>query len=284
MIWRRRKSDEHENLDRWLLTYADLITLLLAFFVVMYSMSQVDAKKFGKMAEALNGVLKGGDSAIKTETEGSKTGHGLLQLGNLKMIQQQIEERFKQIDRQGEIKSELTERGLVVHIMESALFGEASADLKTRALEILDLIADKVRLLPNHVRIEGHTDDRPINTVVYPSNWELSSARATSVVRYFSGIHGVAPDRISALGYGEYRPIRPNNSIENRAQNRRVDIVILTMELTIKEPSSEFYYANKTHPDSLTTAQQNIPDAAGNDFPIQPQTLWLEDTTVTATP
>jgi chemotaxis protein MotB len=284
VIRRRRKSDEHENLERWLLTYADLITLLLAFFVVMYSMSQVDAKKFGKMAEALNGVLKGGDSVIKTEVASNKTGHGLLQLGNLKMIQQQIDERFKQINRQGEIKSELTERGLVVHIMESALFGEASADLKTRALEILDLIADKVRPLPNHVRIEGHTDDRPINTVIYPSNWELSSARATSVVRYFSDVHGIAPDRISALGYGEYRPISPNNSIENRAQNRRVDIVILTMELTIKEPSSEFYYAGKTPPDSLATAQQNIPGATGNDFPTQPQTLWLEDTTVTTTP
>lgn len=284
MQGRRRKSDDHENLERWLLTYADLITLLLAFFVVMYSMSQVDAKKFGKMAEALNGVLKGGDSVIKTETEARKTGHGLLQLGNLKMIQQQIEERFKEINRQGEIKSELTERGLVVHIMESALFGEASADLKPRALEVLDLIADKVRPLPNHVRIEGHTDDRPINTVVYPSNWELSSARATSVVRYFSGQHGIAPDRISALGYGEYRPIRPNNSIENRAQNRRVDVVILTMELTIKEPSSEYYYATEERPDTIMAAQQNLPDSAGNDFPSPPQLLWLDDTSATVTP
>lgn len=281
---RRRSTNDHENLERWLLTYADLITLLLAFFVVMYSMSRVDAKKFGKMAEALNGVLKGGDNIIKTETESRKTGHGLLQLGNLKMIQKQIEERFKEINRQGEIKSELTERGLVVHIMESALFSEASADLKHRAMEVLDLIADKVRPLPNHVRIEGHTDDRPINTVVYPSNWELSSARATAVVRYFSGVHGIAPDRISALGYGEYRPIRPNNSIENRAQNRRVDIVILTMELTIKEPSSEFYYGKQSESDTLTTAQQDIPNATGNDFlPALPQAPSA-DTAAAVTP
>lgn len=281
---RRRSSGDHENLERWLLTYADLITLLLAFFVVMYSMSRVDAKKFGKMAEALNGVLKGGDQIIKNETESRKTGHGLLQLGNLKMIQQQIEERFKEINRQGEIKSELTERGLVVHIMESALFGEASADLKPRALEILDLIADKVRPLPNHVRIEGHTDDRPINTIVYPSNWELSSARATAVVRYLTSLHGIAPDRISALGYGEYRPISPNSSIENRAQNRRVDIVILTMELTIQEPSSEYYYGEKPKSDTLTTAQQVIPASIGNDFPQAPLNWQQLDSIRTATP
>lgn len=281
---RRRSPSDHENLERWLLTYADLITLLLAFFVVMYSMSRVDAKKFGKMAEALNGVLKGGDQIIKTETEPRKTGHGLLQLGNLKMIQKQIEERFKEINRQGEIQSELTERGLVVHIMESALFGEASADLKPRALEVLDLIAQKVSALPNHVRIEGHTDDRPINTVVYPSNWELSSARATAVVRYITGTHDIAPDRISALGYGEYRPIRPNNSIENRAQNRRVDIVILTMDLTIQEPSSEFYYGEKRVPDTLTTAQQELPGQLGNDFPQLPLNWQELDSIRTATP
>ncbi len=263
---RRDKLDSHENLERWLLTYADLITLLLAFFVVMYSMSQVDAKKFGKVAEALNGVLKGGESIVKTQADPKKTGHGLLQIGNLKMIQKQIEERFKEINRQGEIKTEVTERGLVVHIMESALFKASSATLQPRALQVLDLIAAKVKGLPNHVRIEGHTDDQPINTSVYPTNWELSSARATAVVRYFTNTHGISPERISALGYGEYRPVKPNNSIENRAQNRRVDVVILTMEMTEKEPSSQLYYITRTRPDSL----ENDSVISSTSFPDQP--------------
>ncbi|MFQ5454453.1 MAG: flagellar motor protein MotB, partial [Candidatus Zixiibacteriota bacterium] len=90
--------------------------------------------------------------------------------------------------------------------------------------------------------IEGHSDDRPINTLLFPSNWELSTSRATQVVRYFIDNYGLPPNKISALGYGEYRPVKPNNSIENRAKNRRVDIVILTMELSLKEPSSQLYY------------------------------------------
>lgn len=237
-----RFSSSSENTDRWLLTYADLITLLLAFFIIMYSMSQIDAKKFGKMAKALNGVLSGGDNIIGKITEQQlKMGHGILKIGNLRMIQTQIRERFKEIGRGEEVQTEITERGLVIHIMESALFNPGAADLEPRAQELLDLVYSKVAGLPNHIRIEGHTDDSPIATPVYPSNWELASARATQVVRYYVTNHDIRPDRISALGYGMYRPIRPNNSIENRAKNRRVDIVILTMELTLTEPTSQLF-------------------------------------------
>ena len=245
---RRRRADTgHENLDRWLLTYADLITLLLAFFIVMYSMSQIDAKKFGKMAEALNGILRGGNQIMDSgQYDQEVGGHGLLKLGNLHMIQQKIDEKFSKLGRQDEVQTEITERGLVVHVMESALFNEGSAVLQPKAREILDLVYARIKGLPNHIRVEGHTDDRPIRTSRFPSNWELSAARATEVVRYFIDNHNMPPDKISALGYGKYRPIRPNNSIENRAKNRRVDIVVLTMELTVKEPTSQFYYRTNT--------------------------------------
>jgi len=242
---RRRRIDDQENLDRWLLTYSDLITLLLAFFVVMYSMSRIDAKKFGQVSDALNAVLKGGTSVLRFNQEIDNTGHGILKLGNLRMVQQKIEERFQQLGRQEEVQTEITERGLVVHILESALFDEASAQLKPRAMEVLDLIAEQLKGRPNHIRVEGHTDDRPIATSVYPSNWELSSARATAVVRYYVEGHEIPPTHISALGYGEFRPVAPNNSIENRARNRRVDVVILTMELTMTEPTSQLYYAEQ---------------------------------------
>jgi len=206
-------------------------------------MSRIDAKRFGKMAEALNGVLKGGTTVFKNLTEDEiLKGHGLLKLGDLNMIQKQIEEKFEVLERQEDVQTEITERGLVVHILESALFKEGSAKLESRAMEVLDIIYDKIDSLPNHVRIEGHTDDRTINTPQFPSNWELSTTRATQVVRYFIDNYGMPPDKISALGYAEFRPVRPNNSIENRAKNRRVDIVILTMELSLKEPTSQLYY------------------------------------------
>jgi chemotaxis protein MotB len=243
---RRRKLHdlEHENTDRWLLTYSDLITLLLAFFIAMYAMSRIDAKRFGKMADALQGILKGGDKVLRFDDkpEEISKGHGVLHIGDLKMLKQQIDDRFKTVAGGTEIvHTEVTERGLVVHILESALYSAGSAELEPRAMNVLDMIYDKIQGFPNHVRIEGHTDDLPIKSTVYPSNWELSTARATSVVRYFIANHNAPPTKTSALGYGEFRPIKPNTSIENRAANRRVDVVVLTLELSAKEPSAELY-------------------------------------------
>lgn len=241
MARRRKRLNDNENLDRWLLTYADLITLLLAFFVVMYSMSVIDAKKFGAMQEALRGKLKGGPSLLKHPDPKADKGHGILKLGNLKIIQQKIENRFKGLNKVRGVETEITERGLVIHIMESLLFKSGSAELQSSAIDVLDQIADAVRFIPNHIRVEGHTDDQTITTSLFQSNWELSTARATAVVRYYMDGLGIGAHRLSALGYGAYRPIRVNNSIENRAANRRVDVVILTMELTMTEPTSQLY-------------------------------------------
>ena len=243
---RRRRFEDKENLERWLLTYADLITLLLAFFIVMYSISQVDAKKFGKMSEALSGVLKGGTVVIKQGSQlGIMPGGGVLRTAVLKSIGESIEKDFMGMGNEKLVSTEVSERGLVIHIMESALFRLGSAELTDKALETLDIVAGHLKSLPNHIRIEGHTDDRPISTVRYPSNWELSSARATEVVRYLIENHGIRPDEISALGYGEFRPLAPNTNDENRAKNRRVDIVVMTMEITATEPTSQFYNSQK---------------------------------------
>ncbi len=237
---RRKKLPEISNNERWLLTYADLITLLLAFFVVMYSMSQVDAKRFGQVSKALHGILKGGNGVLRYEEFQSEKGHGVLKVGDLKMLQSLVEKEFKSPGKE-EVQTEITERGLVIHIVESALFREGSSDMLPNAINVLERVYDQIGHIPNHIRVEGHTDDRKIHTARYPSNWELSSARATEVVRYFIDNYNFPPDRISALGYGKYRPVRPNTSIENRARNRRVDIVILTMEMSLKEPSSQMY-------------------------------------------
>jgi len=130
-------------------------------------------------------------------------------------------------------------------------------------MDVLDIIADQLTGRPNHVRIEGHTDDRPIETPIYPSNWELSSTRATTVVRYYVENHGIPPDRISALGYGEYRPIRANNTPENRARNRRVDVVILTMEVTLTEPTSQLYYSEGSESTPPTTGPEQAASPTG---------------------
>ncbi len=242
MARRKKNDDSHENLERWLLTYSDLITLLLAFFIVMYSMSKVDAKKFGEMQEALSGVLKGGTLVIKQGNQiGAMSGQGVLKIGFLKSIGDAIKRDFQGLGNENLVNTEVTERGLVIHIMESALFDLGSADLTDKAKNTLHMVAGHLAGLPNHIRIEGHTDNRPINTIKYPSNWELSSARATEVVRFMIDNHSVAPEMISALGYGEFRPLVPNNADEDRAKNRRVDIVVLTMKITATEPSSQFY-------------------------------------------
>jgi len=240
---RKKKHDEeHENAERWLLTYADLITLLLAFFIVMYSMSKVDAKKFGAMSQALQTILHGkGTSILKGDAnlKGIEDGGGALKIGDLKLLQVKIKKMAKDMGLEGKIDASMDDRGLVVRVSESAFFDPGSADLKGVARDVLDVISDLLREFPNHIRIEGHTDNMPIRTEKYPSNWELSVNRSTVCVRYLIEQHSFPPERISALGYGEYRPIATNGDDIGRAKNRRVDIVVLSWENRLNEPGRE---------------------------------------------
>jgi len=258
---RRKFVEDSEDTGRWLLTYSDLITLLLAFFVIMYSMSRIDAKKFGRMSEHLQGAFHSSEDKSQTAAGESDLGSGVLKVGRLKSVAQHLRSSLgtskDQVSMGGQgmpmtrpdsvagqsgfsatepISIEINERGLVIHVVESALFESGQATLRPEALDILDKIAKEIMNLPNQIRVEGHTDDRPISTARFPSNWELSSARATAVVRYLIEKHKFSPERLSALGFGEYRPLAPNTSDESRAKNRRVDIVILTDNLSKFEP------------------------------------------------
>jgi chemotaxis protein MotB len=262
-VARRKHVEDDENTDRWLLTYSDLITLLLAFFVVMYSMSRIDAKKFGKMSEHLQGAFHSGEDKGRASAGESDMGSGVLRIGRLKTaalhLRSSLGTSKDRVSMGGQgipvapadsvagqsgfsatepFSVEINERGLVIHVVEAALFESGQATLKPEALAVLDTIAKEIMSLPNQIRVEGHTDDRPIATTRFPSNWELSSARATSVVRYLIEKHKLPPDRLSALGFGEFRPLAANTSDENRAKNRRVDIVILTDNLSKYEPMS----------------------------------------------
>jgi len=239
-IRRKKDYEDNENLDRWLLTYADLITLLLAFFIVMYSISQVDSKKFGKVTSALTSVFKGPELKPTSAKDLSSEliVNKLLKNGNLGVLEEQIRKISVQLDLRTQLNTEIQTRGLVIHISESAFFDMGKAELKPEARTILDLISVQLLKIPNHIRVEGHTDNIPINTERFPSNWELSASRAAVCLRYLIDKLDFPPERISAVGYAEYRPIAANDTPENRAKNRRVDIVVLDREESLLEPEN----------------------------------------------
>lgn len=209
---RRPKNLAHkEDLGRWLLTYADLITLLLCFFIMMYTLSQADAERFRSLSRELRQIF----------SERPASGEGL------RRLEERIKGYIKAKGLEGWVKAEREERGLVIRIMTTSFFEEGSADLTQDMKAVLDELAPMLKELPNFIQVEGHTDNKPIRNERFRSNWELSVARATEVVRYLIERHRIPPERIAAIGYGQYRPIAPNDSELGRAKNRRVEIVIL---------------------------------------------------------
>jgi chemotaxis protein MotB len=235
---RRRRTSDHVNTERWLISYADFITLLFAFFVTMYAISTIDQRKLQKAVAAFQVAfadsrqtaadLASQPSAAATAAAAA-AGDGLLA-----EIETRLMARLHQI---GESRVEVTrdQRGLVVSVREARNFPIGSAELNPEAVRLFHEIGTSLAGIPNHVRVEGHTDDVPIHTVRYASNWELSTARATTVVAYFVQGVGLEPDRLSAAGYAEFHPRAENDSAEHRAENRRVDIVVLNPQTRDRE-------------------------------------------------
>lgn len=218
---------------RWLLTYADLITLLMVFFVVLYAMSSVEQKKFEALKGSLQAALNaaGGSSAVlpydgEKMIPMAKTEDSLNDADALKEMMQQIQQNAK---NPNQVSFQMDERGLTIRFLDNILFDSGRAELRPESSPMLDAVVKAVKTSSNYVRVEGHADNLPIHTVQFPSNWELSSARSIAVTRYFIQ-HQVDPRRLSSLGYGEYRPLYANDSEEHRAKNRRVDIIILRTE------------------------------------------------------
>ncbi len=229
MIMSRKRKDDDENLDRWLLTYADLITLLLALFIVLYSMSRIDARKFEKVSTALNSVLAGSPTILSGKAGALPFSERmrLRNLHQLRELERAISKYVTANKLEPEIETILNENDLILHISESAFFEAGKADIKPKAKEFLQALSKMLSDLPNEIRVEGHTDNVPIRTKQFPSNWELSVTRATNVVRFFVEQCGYDPQKIAALGFGEYRPRFPNDTPQNRRRNRRTDIVII---------------------------------------------------------
>lgn len=239
----------HGSSERWLLTYADLITLLLAFFVILYAMSQTDHKKMSDLSKALSSAFHVTQGASSSALDGQPNvlvgGASPLDMAMVQMqddLEKKIAEEFG--ERQGEdgqqaVTTTMTERGLVVSLASSAFFDPGAAALRGDAVDLLRTVAGTLKASGRPIMIEGHTDDTPIRTAQYPSNWELSTNRATAVVRYLVETYKLPPERLSAAGYGEYKPLVANTSPQNRAKNRRVDIVILRSDTKGQRPAGQ---------------------------------------------
>ncbi|OPX44858.1 motility protein B [Ruminiclostridium hungatei] len=242
-----------DNAERWLLTYADLMNLLLILFIILFAMSQVDTQKFQQLSQSLSAAFGSGSNSV---LQGSGQGNSLIDFPatmpspvipaemedkQIDGIAQEVREIIKGQGLEGSIDVKRQERGVVISINERLFFKSGSAVIEKESEEkVLKIGNDILAKIPNkHIRIEGHTDNVPIKSAIFPSNWELSSARATSVLRILVDKSKIDPRLISAVGYGEFTPLVPNDSDANREKNRRVDIVILTQDSSQGEASTD---------------------------------------------
>ncbi len=223
--------------ERWLVSYADFITLMFALFTTMYAVSTVDARKLDTMADSLNAAFDRSRSGALEDVIDPTVLDAAAQIRELEDLHGELARRFEDDLASNLLDLRLDGRGLVISLQEAGAFPTGSAELASSAQALVGTIGESIRDLDNIVRVEGHTDDVPIFTAEYRSNWELSTARATSVVRHLVEGVGIPADRLAVAGYGEYRPLVPNDSDANRAKNRRVDIVVLsTRTANAEEP------------------------------------------------
>jgi chemotaxis protein MotB len=247
----KKPVEEHENADRWLVSYADFITLLFAFFVVMYAISSVNEGKYRVLSSALVNAFRSGTNITIVTTPPTGGANSLIQVPQTLPIAKavrtatpmQIQEQSKlgnlasdmrrvmsPLVKNGQVNITQTERGVVIEIKDSALFAVGQAQPSPASIAMLTQVAALLIQVNNPVSVEGFTDNVPISTANYPSNWELSAARAGSVVRLFQE-NGVAPDRLVAVGRAENQPVAGNETPDGRARNRRVSITVLNKGL-----------------------------------------------------
>lgn len=240
---RRRREEEHENHERWLVSYADFITLLFAFFVVMYAISSVNEGKYKVLSNALNNAFKNVTASPGGQPIAAIQGAPPLpvkpiakpdklveqkkveQRKKMKNVANEIMDALQPLIAQGKVKLLETSRGVTIEINDSILFSPGQASLQTASISAMRAIASVLAGADFPITIEGHTDNIPIATLQFPSNWELSAMRATTVLRLFND-GGVGAERLTAIGYGETRPVETNTTVEGRARNRRVSILI----------------------------------------------------------
>ncbi|MFI4869808.1 MAG: flagellar motor protein MotD [Steroidobacterales bacterium] len=274
---RRRRHDDHDNHEAWAIPYGDLVTLLLAFFVVMYAMSTVNEGKYRVLSDSLNEAFSGTPHSPQPTEVGGAHAQPIEQLpltqvrrmitarlpirhlmpvsaapappsgqaaqsadaapapaeaddttsAELNQVADQVSVALSPLIASGSVRVRRYESWVAVDISTDILFGSGVARLSGPAIAALQRLADTLKPFPNAIRVEGHTDDRPINTAAFPSNWELSAARAASVVHLFMD-RGIAAQRLAVVGYGEFRPTMANATAAGRNANRRVEVLIFS--------------------------------------------------------
>jgi chemotaxis protein MotB len=246
MARRRRRSEYHEeHMDEtWLVPYSDILTLLLALFIVLFASSQIDQKKFEQIAQSFSSAFGAGSPAvfegarvqpqISTQPsmdqigDPSTKGQGYLQENaQLLEVKQSLDKYIQDNHMGGDLQTVLTGEGLMIRIKDTALYPSGSAELLPQSRRMGTAIAKMLVPLKQKVTISGHTDNVPINTAEFPSNWDLSSKRALNFMKFLLAQEKLEPERFSAIGYGEYRPLAPNNTGEGQQTNRRVEVLIL---------------------------------------------------------
>lgn len=251
----------HEaGMERWLLTYADMITLLLALFVILFALSTINAKKFKLFEQGLTSAFN--DTTLTSSSGGSgllpksnslapngKTGaapiatvaqtHAGQATPALQKIAATLSQALQSAGLSQYASVQVQRHGVVVQMLaDKTYYASDSATLGTTGDQVVDTIASVLRVIPNRVEVQGYTDNEPVLGGAYTSNWELSAVRAVNVVRRLVTADGITPNRLSAVGFGSTHPLVPNTSTANRAENRRVDVVILTSQLTTPTTSS----------------------------------------------
>jgi chemotaxis protein MotB len=258
----KKEPEKHVNHERWLVSYADFITLLFAVFVVLYAMGQTDKKKTEEVIASLQssfGLASIGAPApkinvipskpisimpsIKPEMSVTPAGRSMRAQGRVRAEEKDFRQIKSSIEaylvKQGalnKVSLSISRRGLIVSLKEAGFFDSGQAQIKPDAYELINTISEVMTQYNNPLRVEGHTDTIPINSAQFPSNWELSTARATNGLKYLVKHFDVDPDKISATGYAEFRPIADNATPEGRSKNRRVDLVMLSSDGERGEP------------------------------------------------
>lgn len=232
---RKRVEDEPKaGAPEWMATYGDMVTLLLCFFVLLFSFATLDVQKFKAIAQSMNGSLGVLDSGMTLSMEplinSFPADSPTEEEEEFNKLYEEMNEYIKENNLETSIVLMLDERGLLVRFMDNVLFDSGKADLTPKAREIINKVAEIIRQNDKNVRVEGHTDNVPIKTVRFPSNWELSTTRAVNVVKYLIEECGIEAKRMSASGYSDQHPIDDNTTQEGRQKNRRVDMVILRAE------------------------------------------------------
>jgi chemotaxis protein MotB len=225
-------------------TYSDLVTLLLCFFVLLFSFSVIDAKKFEAIIRSFQGslgVLDSGktideDQYISQALQSSRLMREQEEAESMEWLYRQLDEYIQQNNLEGTVVLGVEERGLLIRFKDQVLFDSGKAVIRKDGEPIVQSIGEILKQNDRAIRVEGHTDNVPMHSLLYPSNWELSTARAVNVVKFFIERVGIAPTRLSAAGYSEYHPIADNDTAENRQKNRRVDVVILRKSFELNEP------------------------------------------------